>query len=153
MSKEELLSAVYGSLISEIEHGAESIMKTQGLSTIQKIYDLLKMFYVHFLNDPRRARVQLYEVLGVSARIDKEYQSAMRKLASWVALLVREIFPDTDPEKLQNSVIPTAAAGAIIEVADQWVLDGLKKPVDDIVTELIDVITSIGLYLEKNKKL
>lgn len=152
-SKEELLSAVYQRLISEIEHDAESIIKTQGMSTTQKAYESLKMFYVHFLNDPRKARVQLYEVLGVSPRVDQEYQSAMSKLANWVALLVREIFPDIDPERLQNSVIPTAAAGAIIEVADKWVIDGLKKPVDDIVTELIDVFKAVGFYLEQNKKL
>ena len=148
-SKEDLLCAVYRRLTSELESDALAIIETPGISTRDIAFNALKMFYMHFYNDPRRARIQLFEVLGVSPRIDVEYQSAMRTLADWIVLAGAAAFPDIDREWMRQSVIPTGTAGAVIEIANQWVLDGFVRPVDEIVSQAIEVFSIVGLYYNK----
>ena len=148
-SKEDLLSAVYQKLITELENDAIAIIETPGISTHDIASNALKMFYMHFYNDPRRARVQLFEVLGVSARIDGEYQSAMRTLADWIALASAAAFPDIDREWMRASVIPTGTAGAVIEIANQWALSGFERPVDEIIAQAIEVFSIVGVYYNK----
>lgn len=148
-NKEELLCAVYRRLISELETDALEIIKTPGISAGDAASQALTMFYRHFQNDPRRARVQLFEVLGVSPRVDLEYQTAMRTLANWIALICAAVFPEMDQKWLSRTIIPTAAAGSIIEVANQWVLDGFKTPIDDMVDQAISIFMIIGTHVKQ----
>lgn len=150
--KEDLLSAVYQRLISEIENNTVAIMKRKDLSPPEMAIESLKTFYIYFYDDPRRARVQLFEVLGVSPAIDMAYQSAMRVLAKWIALIIEAVFPDVNAKKLKDSIIPTGTAGAMIEIANQWALDGFKKPVDDIVAEAMEAFQFLGAYLNDREK-
>jgi hypothetical protein len=104
------------------------------------------MFFRRFRDDPRRARVQLFEVLGVSPRVDSEYRTAMVTLAEWARLLMIAVFPEIPGKWKDRNIIHSGAAGAIIQIANQWVLDGLIVSIDDMAEQAIEAFIVLGKY-------
>ncbi len=153
-SKEDLLCIVFRQLSDQLTTDAQKIIETPGISQREAAYRALKNFYLNFKNDPRRARVQLFEILGVSPRVDEEYQASMHELANWVELIWAFLFPKSDCEWLKKTIIPIGASGGIVFVAHQWVLDDFSIPVDDIVSQTIEMFMIIGQHyqdIEKNQ--
>lgn len=149
--KEDLLIAVYRKLISDIESDARAIIEIPGLSPEDMALQGLTMFFQRFKDDPRRARVQLFEVLGVSPRVDEEYRSAMITLADWIRLFMIMVYPGLGETWTETGIIPTGAAGAIIQISSQWVLDGLKTPIDGMAEQVIDAFRVLGRYYSELK--
>ncbi len=145
-NKEDLLCVVFRRLIEELEEGARRILETPGLSPEEAASRTLQGFYLLFLQDPRRARVQLFEVLGVSPRVDKEYRDSMKTLAAWIEESYITLFPGCDRNWLKQSIIPTGIAGAMVTIAHRWVLDGFQTPVNDIVNQSMEMFQAIGNY-------
>jgi AcrR family transcriptional regulator len=144
--KEDLLIAVYRKLILDIESEAGTIIAQPGLSPEDMAIKGLTMFFRRFKDDPRRARVQLFEVLGVSPLVDNEYRSAMITLADWIRLFMLIAFPGLGEKWKVIGLIHTGAAGAIIQISNQWVLDGLKTPIDEMAEQAVDAFRAVGLY-------
>lgn len=150
-NKEELLCAVFGRLINELETGARNIIETPGIRPEEAVCQITKRFYLLFLQDPRRARVQLFEVLGVSPRVDEEYRQSIKTLAGWIKITFCSLFPSLDPEWLETTIIPTSIAGAMIANAHRWVLDGFQTPIDDIVTQSMEMFMAIGNHYQSKR--
>jgi AcrR family transcriptional regulator len=148
--KEDLLCAIYQELIEEEKNNALEILGGPRSQSMEAVSQALEMFFRRFQQDPRLAKVQLFEVMGVSPNIDREYQNAMRLLAEIVKLFLRRIFPGIQDEILNRNVIPTGLAGAMIMVSHEWVLEGFMTPLDDIVTQLMELFTAVGKHLADN---
>lgn len=150
--KEDLLCSLYRELIEEEKTHALNILEDTKIEPMEAALRSLKMFYQRFQQDPRRARVQLFEVLGVSPKVDKEYQSAMRILAEMVKLFLCRVFPEIPHETLNCSIIPTGLAGSMIQVSNEWVLDGFTMPLNDIINQSMDFLMAVGKHLEVSLK-
>jgi len=148
-NKEDLLIAVYRKLIQDIEDEARNIMAEPGITPRDAAYKSLKMIYRRFQDDPRRARVQLFEVLGVSERVEREYRLARKTLADWVKLFITGVFPNVEDKWLENTIIHTGAAGAIWEIAKQWVMEDFETPIEELVNQEIEAFMVIGKHYEK----
>ncbi len=146
--KEDLLCAVYNELIEEEKAHAMSILEDAGIDPYEAASRSLKVFFHRFEQDPRRARVQLFEVLGVSPTVDRQYQGAMRILADMMKRFLLRAFPGISQEELDRSIIPTGLAGSMIQISNEWVLDGFKTPLSDIITESMDFFMAVGRHLE-----
>lgn len=145
-NKEDLLIAVYRKLIADIESEAKIIFERTKDSPEEMGYKILKMFYRRLKDDPRRARVQIYEILGVSTRVDREYQSAMLTLADWTKLIMFTIFPELQKKSRETTIIFAGLAGAIMQIANRWVLEGLEISLDEIVRQTFDMFLILGKY-------
>lgn len=147
--KEDLLRAVYRELINEGQRDAMAALEDNEGFPMETAARVLRMFYQRFQLDPRRAQVQLFEILGVSQNIDREYQNAMRLLADLVRLFLCKVFPRIHEETLNGSIIPTGLAGSIIMIAHEWVLNGFVTPLDDLISECTDLFMAMGKHLNK----
>ena len=112
---------------------------------------ITKTFYLLFLQDPRRARVQLFEVLGVSPRVDEAYRESIKTLAEWIKRIFHSMFPACEPEWLETTIIPTTIAGGMIANAHKWVLDGFQTPTDDIVSQSMEMFMAIGNHYQNQR--
>lgn len=144
--KEDLLIAVYRKLISDIESEAKTLIAQPGLTPEDMALKGLTMFFRRFRDDPRRARVQLFEILGVSPQVDDVYRSAMITLADWIRLFMIMEFPALGDTWKETGIIHTGAAGAIIQISSQWVLDGLKTPIGEMAEQAIEAFKILGRY-------
>jgi AcrR family transcriptional regulator len=107
--KEDLLCAVYRELIDEGQRDSLAALDDSEGFPLETALRALRMFYQRFQQDPRRAQIQLFEILGVSNNIDREYQNAMRLLAEMVRLFLCKVFPHIHEEILNRSMIPTGS--------------------------------------------
>jgi len=148
-NKEDLLVAVYRKMSQDIEDEARAIMSEPGITPRDAAVKSLRIYYRRFKDDPRLARVELFEVLGVSERVDREYRSAMINLADFVKLFMVSVFPDLDKEWLEKTIIHTGVAGFIILIANRWVLEDFQPPIDEIVDQVIEASMAIGRHYEK----
>ncbi len=140
--------ASYTGAIDEAAGAAAALEDNEG-TPVDAAARVLRLFYQRFYQDPRRAQIQLFEILGVSKNIDREYQNAMRLLADLVRLFLYKVFPRIHEEKLSRSIIPTGLAGSIIMIAHEWVLNGFVTPLDDIISECMDLFMAMGKHLNK----
>jgi AcrR family transcriptional regulator len=146
--KEDLLCAVYRELINEGQRDSMAALKDSNGFPLETALRALKMFYQRFQQDPRRAQIQLFEILGVSQNIDREYHNAMRLLADMVRLFLCKVFPHIHEEILNRSMITTGLAGSIIMIAHEWVLGGFVTPLDDIISQCTDLFVAVGKHIE-----
>lgn len=151
-NKEDLLCAVFNRLISELETGAEMIFSTPGITPAEAVHQITKSFYLLFLQDPRRARVQLFEVLGVSPRVDEVYRESIKTLAVWIKRTFHALFPACEPEWLETTIIPTTIAGGMIANAHKWILDGFQTPIDNIVSQSMEMFMAIGNHYQRQRQ-
>lgn len=146
--KEDLLCAVYRELIDEAQrYSLEALEDSEGFP-LETASRALRTFYQRFQQDHRRAQIQLFEILGVSKNIDREYQNAMRLLADMVRLFLCKVFPHIQEEILNRSMIPTGLAGSIIMIAHEWVLGGFITSMDDIISQCMDLFVAVGKHIE-----
>jgi len=146
--KEDLLCAVYRDLIYEAHRESLTALEDSDGFPLETASRALKIFYQRFQQDPRTAQVQLFEILGVSKNIDREYQNAMRLLADMVRLFLCKVFPHIHEEMLSKSMIPTGLAGSIILIAHEWVLNGFATSLDEIISQCMDLFAAMGKHLE-----
>ncbi len=147
-TKEDLLSAIYQQLVDQQKEEALRILGERGDKPLEAASQAMRMFLMNLLEDPHRAQVQLFEVMGVSQRIDSQYREAMRLLAEMVKLFLCAAFPGIGEEAWKGNILPTGLAGSIILVSHEWVLGGFVTPLEDIVEKCMDIFTVIGSHLE-----
>ncbi len=133
--KEDLLSAVYQSIIEELIKNTQAIIDEATDNPMETASKALKIYFQTLQDNPWQARVMLFEVLGVSPRIDMEYQAATRKLENIVMEILSIVLPDVDQKQLKETYFPTAIAGAIIMVAHRWTLDNFITPLDKLLPQ------------------
>ncbi len=92
--------------------------------------------------DEPRARVQLLEVVGVSATVDERWQAAMRTVATLVERLMLEYAPPLAalPATLRHDT-GTMLVGGIHRRLIDWFLARDREPLD----EVVDRVTAISL--------
>lgn len=146
-SKEDLLSATYQMITDRLKDQFIRIMGDSSLSREALAHQSVVMFYTH-MQDPVVARVQLFEILGVSARMDGDYQQAMQELAGFIGLALRAIFPDIPASRFESGTVGAALAGAMIQVANTWMMQGYKQPLSDLVEEMLGLMWTVGEKLE-----
>jgi AcrR family transcriptional regulator len=146
--KEDLLCAVYRELIDEAQRDSLAALEDSRGFPLETASRALRMFYQRFKQDPRKAQIQLFEILGVSQNIDREYQNAMRLLADMVRLFLCKVFPQIHEDIFNRSMIPTGLAGSIIMIAHEWVLSDFIAPLDDIISQCMDLFVAVGKHIE-----
>ena len=148
--KEDLLCAVYRELVCGAQRESLAFLEEGHEDPLDTASKALRIFYQRFQRDPRVAQVQLFEILGVSSAIDREYHNAMRLLADMVKLFLCKVYPKVDEERLSRGVIPTALAGSILLIAHEWVLGGFITPLDEIVLQCAELFVAMGKHLESD---
>jgi AcrR family transcriptional regulator len=146
-NKEDLLCEVYTLLIEQLRSEFEELIK-QPIKEPKKLMKIaFSQYFKHLRDDPFRAKVQLFEVLGVSPRVDVHYQAAMRIVALEIDKVMCLFFPSAKSKYPDRSILVCALSGAMLQVANEWVLGGYQQSVDSIAEQLSDVYMAIGKQL------
>lgn len=138
-TKEDLLSAVYDHLRVDLRgRVAEGALSGSGLDAVLGAFDGL-LSWVE--DNPRGARVHLFEVLGVSPRIDAEYRGATQEFAE---LLVDALIGSDVLSPGQAKVLGLTVVGAGLQLAQNWVLNDLEPPRSDLVADARGLLTTLA---------
>ncbi len=145
-SKEDLLCAVYRMIVEEQKNDFITVLADASTTPREKVAAGLRAFFGTLRDDPRKARVQLFEVLGVSPRVDHEYLAAMQMMSELVSRLMGELVPAMHNKGATAWIIPAGVTGALVHVAMRWVLNGYDAPLDELVARMTRVFVSRNDY-------
>ncbi|MBA4369095.1 MAG: hypothetical protein C0403_15815, partial [Desulfobacterium sp.] len=149
-SKKDLLAAVYRTLIEETESNVQKILNRLDIAPIEAASETLKLFFEQFRNDPRRTRIQLFEILAAESKMAKQYRTAMHALSLRIEQIGEKIFR-LDRSQSQVPILSRSMAGAIVEVARDWALGGYQTPVEELVSHLMEMVIVMGTHYQKKQ--
>jgi AcrR family transcriptional regulator len=149
-SKEDLLRDVYRMIVEEQKSVFLEILIRMDIPPREKAARGIRLFYEKLREDPRRARIQFFEVLGVSSGIDGEYLSALDMMSGMTAALTGAVFPDMKMEGPSEWIIPTGISGSMIHIAMKWILNGYDVPLDKLVERVTEIMLVSGESLQRS---
>lgn len=131
-SMEDLLCAVYDTVLAQLrDRVAEgAVDATDGLATVTGALDGL---FSWVEDNPRASRVHLFEVLGVSPRVDEIYRAATREFADLLVQALLATEPEMSLTEGQQKALGIAIVGSGLQLAQDWVLSDLRPPRAELV--------------------
>ncbi|WP_164512540.1 TetR/AcrR family transcriptional regulator [Nocardioides baekrokdamisoli] len=118
---EDLLVAVYDHVLADLrQRVAEGVAEaSDGLAVVTGALDGL---FAWVEDNPRAGRVHLFEVLGVSPRVDAVYRAATREFADLLVLVLQATEPTIALTEGQQKTLGMAIVGSGLQLAQDWVL-------------------------------
>ena len=109
----------------------------------------LTAFARELTRDPRRARIQEIEVVGVSPELERKRREAIHAFAGIVADRTRELGGRERNGPLRLDVLALGLVGSVNEQLIDYVLGYLEIPLEDLIENQLVAFASIaGQLLE-----
>lgn len=135
-STEDLLLAVYEECTQRLEDASLSGLVDDGVP----VHDLARRGLLGFLalveSDPRLARVVWFEVLGVSARVERAYLARMQRFGHLMVTVVAERADAAEVSGSTRELLASTAVGAVSHTVVTWASAGFVPPRDEVVETL-----------------
>lgn len=151
-SMEDLLVAVYGKLIGEMQ--AQVLLAVQGVAQRDDAAALIDAgldAFFRAVEDPRSARVVWLEVLGVSPRVDALYNETLRGFALIFLGLAQSVYPQWRPDEARDRIIAIGIIGAVSQVTMDWLLSDYKAPRAAMVEAMATIIRGLTLVVSQEQ--
>ncbi|MFC4372560.1 TetR/AcrR family transcriptional regulator [Nocardia halotolerans] len=103
----------------------------------------LTAYFQLILDDPRVPRIAFFEILGVSQAVDRAYHEVLDALVDiCLALIAPHVDLETHPAVSVRTVL-FGLVGAIVIIAQKWVLDDYRQPLTDVVDSACLVVGAV----------
>ena len=142
-NSEDLLCAVYNRIIENTKQRAQSALLTAKGDPEAMARAVLSQYF-QICRDPHIARVMLFEILGVSPRVDTLYRQAMEDFAELIRASVQMSVRVQHLQKLDQGMLSAALVGAVVQIAMRWVLGGYKQPLELVVASAYTIFVAIN---------
>lgn len=130
--REAALSAVYEELVTELRSATAAAIASAGRDPDVIARIALGAFVGHLTDDPRRARLIMIEVVGVSPALEQSRHRVMSEFAEMViAVWLASI--DLDAPTEQHRLIAVALVGAVNHLLVDWLQTGRRQQPDALV--------------------
>jgi AcrR family transcriptional regulator len=141
--REQLLAELYGEIATDVGRRVRAAQASAPLTVEGQITDGLVAVVSALTADPRRARVLLVEIVGVSPTLDAIRRESIRRFAAVIAeahqrLAVAGVVP-------QRAFGPLAIGlvGAINELLTDWLLKDPRPDVDTVLPPMTEILTAV----------
>ncbi|WP_172172928.1 TetR/AcrR family transcriptional regulator [Brevibacterium sp. CT2-23B] len=144
---EDLLVEVYERVVADLRAvvlaggaadagGSETVTEAQGAEAMAVLRGFMGGFLGWAQENPIFARVHLFEVLGVSARIDELYRRHGRVIGGELADALCVAVSGTVLTGTRRRVLGDLLVGAGIQVVVDWVIGDYQPPRQDLLSEI-----------------
>ncbi len=135
-SREALLSALYETIIGELRLAVLDALRQPDLTPQRRVDAAICALVQSYCGDPRRARIGVLEVVGVSARMEKRRRALIHEFAGLLEdyadmLAQQQLIP-----KRNYHLISVALVGGINELLAEWLTSAQRLDIQ----QLVDVI-------------
>jgi AcrR family transcriptional regulator len=142
-SREELLGAVYDRHIQAVTEAVTTAIEQAPLDPLARLHTGLRTFLDKVLADPRGARINYFEMVGVSPQLEDKRRSILRAYADLVARQITEVSRAT-PIPVRDHRL---AAVAMVGATDGLIIDSLSNHKGNnrnkIITTLLELVDAI----------
>ncbi|MEU4811857.1 TetR/AcrR family transcriptional regulator [Nocardia fluminea] len=107
----------------------------------------LTAYFQLILDDPRIPRIAFFEILGVSPAVDRAYHDVLDALVDiCLALITPHVDLRAHPAVSVRTVL-FGLVGAIVIIAQKWVLDDYRQPMADVVDSACLVVNAVLAHI------
>ncbi|MCA2209051.1 MULTISPECIES: TetR/AcrR family transcriptional regulator [Nocardia] len=143
---EDLLLEVYREIAARMIESIHAGISTADTDVTTQVRVALAAYFQLIHDDPRVPRIAFFEILGVSPAVDRAYRDVLDALVDiCLALLTPHVDHDAHPAVSVRTVL-LGLVGAIVIIAQQWVLSDYRQPIGDVVDSACLVV---GAVLER----
>lgn len=135
--RESCLAALYSELVDGMRTATVAAVAEVGTDVDDQAHAGLHAFIGYLTEDPRRARVVLIEVVGVSATMEERRHAVLRAFADIVATTWAA--HRTEPLTAKQNSTAVALVGAVNHLLVDWLMSGTPQSPAD----LTDVCTTL----------
>lgn len=132
LNREQLLRAVYDTLIDGLHQEIEAVLGAPPGSAEAPLRGVLARYFDFVETNRPGARILLFEVMGVSDALDARYRGVMRGFAALLLRAVAGLRRPGPPAVPDEALVADGLVGAVIHMAQRWVLGGYRQPRSDI---------------------
>jgi hypothetical protein len=93
--------------------------------------------------DPRLARIAFFEVLGISESVDNAYRAVLDRFVETLVMLAEPAFADSDLPADERTALAEGIVGAVLMIAQHWVVSGRVRPVDAVIRTTHTIVTAV----------
>lgn len=141
--REDLLYALYERLTDEVIAKTFRAVEAAEPTLEARARAGSEAFFRHLTGDVRRARVQSFEVIGVSRRLEQRRRDAMHVYANFLAQVAVSMFPKDGTPALDPALAAMSVTGAFNEVLLEWVLGYSDASVDELIDHCARLMVGI----------
>ncbi len=134
------LAGVYGELVAELRAATEAAITAADGDIGAAAHDGLAAFVGYLTADPRRARIILIEVVGVSPEIEELRHGVLRGFAGLIAS-VWSADEGIDRSDERSRLTAIALSGAVNNLLVDWMMTGTRQSPE----MLVEVCTTLFL--------
>jgi len=149
-SREELLRAVYTEIaIQSVKEVTEAIQSAP-MDFEARVRAGIEAYVRPMLTDPRRARIFCLEAVGVSPAMEAHRRSVLHIMASMTQHYAEELRMDEPvrfPEGWNFGYNTLALVGAINELMAEWVAEGPKVSLEELIDIMVGIYVAVGAPL------
>jgi len=142
--REDLLDVIYDDVITGCARATVEALDASGDDLDASMRAGLTAFAHELTRDPRRARIQEIEVVGVSPEMEIKRRENIHAFARIVADKTRELGGREKVGPLQLDVIALGLVGSVNEQLIDFVLGYLEIPLDDLIENQITAFTAVA---------
>lgn len=147
--REDLLDAIYSQLLDNCREATLQAIRGAGDDLEDSMRAGLTAFAHELTRDPRRARIQEIEVVGVSPELERKRREAIHAFAGIVADRTRELGGRERSGPLRLDVLALGLVGSVNEQLIDYVLGYLEISLEDLIENQVVAFASIaGQLLE-----
>lgn len=139
---EALLIAVYDHLTGQLQAATQAALTKAGKAPEAMARATLEVYF-RLNEDPRFARITLFEILGVSSEVDARYRHCMQVYARLIASILLAAAPRSSAQAPRIPLIAMGLVGAVVQIAMQWVLSGYQGRRRTAVDSALTIFTAV----------
>lgn len=124
--RQAALAGLYGILVTELRGVTETAIAVAGDDVGAAAGAGLGAFIAYLTEDPRRARVVLVEVVGVSPEIEELRHGVLRAFADLI-VTVWGTQPGVDPADERPQLTAVALSGGVNNLLVDWLMTGMRQ--------------------------
>lgn len=148
--REDLLDVIHSLLLEDCREATLAAIGDAPVDLEVSMRAGLSAFARELTRDPRRARIQEIEVVGVSPAMEKKRREWIHTFATIVADLSRELGVTDRIGPLRIDVIALGLVGSVNEQLINYVLGFLDIPLEDLIENQVAAFTAVaGTLLEQ----
>ena len=142
-SREALLSDVFDRVAREALACVDEAINAPGRSAVAVVRDGLGAYFTHITSDPRRARLLVMEVAGVSRALEVHRRAIMTTFIAQMVAAVRRLEEAGVAPTVDVKLLSAALVGASAELTIEWVL--AAEPERPPVAALVDLMSAVWI--------
>lgn len=143
-SREAVLRSLLEELVSEAQTAVTNALAVAPDDREQRTRAGVSAFVHAMLDDPRRARVECIESVGVSEELETFRSEVLGHYTRLLQIEAIRMASHEGGSPTQHHYIATALVGGTNEVMVQWLTDDNPPPIEDLVEELTDMFVVVG---------